>query len=106
MDPALQKFLNTPITWNRFVERSSRGDASYGPDTELKSMVDGSTTKVINSRGEEVISKWTLLICDPAFADATTDDLITLPFTTTLPVLSIAPVIDENGNLDYYVVNL
>lgn len=106
MDPVLRKWLTTPISWEPFLSESSRGSPSYGTKVDLMCHMEGSRQMVRNRMGEEVLTNWTLYLDDSRLDTMTEKDRITLPSGEQPPIIRVAPIYNQKGEVDHYEVDL
>jgi hypothetical protein len=80
-----------------FTGLDARGAYSYGPSASYRGRVQGKSTLVMNTQGEEVVSHVTIYL---PYASISAQDRVTLPapFSPTQPsILSVEQVSDGAG---------
>jgi hypothetical protein len=101
LDPALAAMMTSVITLEPAVGRDKYGKWSYGPPVTVHCYLMRRNVKAVDDQGEELTSVAQLILAEPE-TSVSTNDRLTLPDGTQLPIVEVLSSADETGS-PYYL---
>jgi hypothetical protein len=107
--PYFEEWLTQTVNYKAKVSMDGTGQVTYASDpTELDCYIHGTRTRVVNDKGEEVVSNQQIYLDGSNDTEASVDfgDVFSINSDRYRQILAIDKFYDEDGDLDLVVIYL